>query len=116
MQVSVISPHLKREQRYCISDVNQPKDILKATTMHGVIPAGLPDLKELVVMGETWNKLAFEDPVLTFSRLKTTFVLGQPLITDAADMFSISDCLRHVSCLSEVCHPGAAHAVTCGPF
>ena len=67
-------------------------------------------------MGELCNKLSFEDPFITFSRVKNLFVFGQPLISDAADMLSMSDCLGHVSCLSGVCHPGAAHAFTCGPL
>lgn len=116
MQVSVMSPYSKREQRHCISNVYQPEDILEATTMHGIILAGLPDLQELMVMGETCNELSLKDPVFTSSRMKTFIVFGQPQTTDAADMLSMSDCLGHVSCLSEVCHPGAANAVTCGPF
>ena len=59
--------------------------VLHADNIHCWIPAGFPNLEELVVKAKENLKLSFVDPVRTFSILKSFHAFGEPLTTDGSD-------------------------------
>lgn len=56
------------------------------------IPRGLPNLEEVVLLARGGATVSFEDPLTTFSALKSLHIFGQPLITDMD-----GDTMRQVS-------------------
>ena len=58
---------------------------LHADEIHCWIPAGFPKLQELVIKAKKDLQLSFQDPLKTFSTLKTFYAFGEPLTTHGYD-------------------------------
>ena len=63
--------------------------IMKAHRFKDCIPAGLPNLEELVISASSSLELSFEDVVSTFSILTKFYAFGKPLMPEKQDMVKL---------------------------
>ena len=80
--------------KYCMPANGQPVRNLRVLTMKAhrfkdCIPAGLPNLEELVISAGSSLELSFEDVTSTFSVLTRFYAFGKPLMPDEQDMIRL---------------------------